>query len=103
MTILYKDAAIRDIMEKTAYISDVLKNKTAAQKLVAAILHTVSLLADNPGMGAMLSSKYEVETDLRYIIVSKQLIFYQIIDENRIAVMRVLDGRQDYMAILFGE
>lgn len=103
MTIIYKDAAVRDIAEKVDYISDVLKNKTAAQKLATSIIHAVSLLAGNPKMGAMLSGKYEVKTDLRYIIVSKQLVFYQIIDRDRIAIVRVLDGRQDYMAILFGK
>lgn len=29
--------------------------------------------------------------------------FYRIVDDEYISVARVIDGRQDYMAILFGE
>lgn len=52
-------------------------------------------------MGAELSEKYDVDTDLRYLIVSKHLVFYRVVNEEHIEVTRVLDGRQDYMAILF--
>ncbi len=103
MKINYKSLALRDIEEKSAYLTHTLKNPSAAQKLVASILRAVSLLADNPRMGTMLNSKFEVDTDLRYIIVSRQLVFYRIADDGYISVTRVLDGRQDYMAILFEE
>ena len=103
MNITYKGIALRDIEEKRDYIANTLKNGAAAQKLVTSILHAVSLLADNPRMGTPLSSKYEVDTDLRYVIVAKQLIFYRIVDDAYISVTRVLDGRQEYMAILFQE
>ncbi len=103
MTITYKSLALRDIEEKRAYLTHTLKNPPAAQKLVASILRAVSRLADYPRMGTMLNSKFEVDTDLRYLTVSKQLVFYRIIDDAYISVTRVLDGRQDYMAILFAE
>lgn len=103
MKVTYKSLALRDIEEKRAYLKDVLKNPSAAQKLVASILRAVSLLADNPGMGTTLRSRFEVDTDLRYLIVSKQLVFYRIEEDGHISVTRVLDGRQDYMAILFEE
>ena len=102
MRIEYKSLALRDIRKKSDYIANVLKNKSAALKLRTSILRAVSLLKDNPRMGTMLSSKYEgIETDLRYIIVSKQLIFYRITNEDLISIIRVLDGRRDYMSILF--
>ncbi len=102
MKITYKSLALRDMEEKRAYLTDTLKNPSAAQKLVASILRAVSLLADNPRMGTLLSSRFEVDTDLRYIVVSKQLVFYRIVDNRYISITRILDGRQDYMAILFG-
>lgn len=103
MKISYKGAAVQDIKEKQIYISEQLKNKSAAKKLTMSILHAVALLADNPRMGTPLSSRYDVNSDLRYLIVSKQLIFYRIVDDSYISVIRVIDGRQDYMALLFGE
>ena len=47
-----------------------------------------------------MSSKLDLEVDLRFLVVSKWLIFYRV-NEDRIEVTRVLDGRQDYMTHLF--
>lgn len=102
MRIEYKSAALRDITETRDYIRNTLKNRQAAQKLVTAILHAVSLLADNPMMGTPLDSKYELDTDIRFLVVAKQLVFYRLAGDDLISVIRVLDGRQDYLAILFG-
>ena len=101
MIIRYKNAALRDIQQKQDYIANVLKNKKAAQNLVSSILRTVSQLMDNPMMGVPLNSKFDVDSDLRFFIISKQLAFYRIEDESVISVVRMLDGRQDYMTILF--
>ena len=101
MIIRYKNAALRDIQQKQDYIANVLKNKKAAQNLVSSILRAVSQLVDNPMMGVPLNSKFDVDSDLRFFIISKQLAFYRIEDESVISVVRVLDGRQDYMSILF--
>ena len=61
----------------------------------------LSLLSDHPMMGTALSSRYDVDSDIRFLVVSKQLVFYKIVDDNLITVIRILDGRQDYMSILF--
>ena len=102
MRIHYKKIAIDDIQATERYISQELHNKTAAKKLTRSIAQAVSLLADNPYMGTPLNSKFDVDTDLRFLVVSKQLVFYRVAEaDERIDVTRVLDGRQDYMAILF--
>ena len=82
MKIRYKRAALRDIQQKQEYITSVLKNRPAAEKLTVSILRAVSLLADNPRMGIPLSGKFDVDSDLRFLIVSKQLVFYRIEDET---------------------
>jgi len=101
MRVRYKSAALRDLQQKQDYIADTLKNRSAARKLMTSILRTASQLVDNPMMGVPLSSKYDVDSDLRFLIVSKQLVFYRIEDEDTVSVVRVLDGRQDYLSILF--
>lgn len=55
-------------------------------------------------MGASLRSKFELEDDVhyRYIIVSKQIIFYEIVNDT-IEIVRILDGRTDYMSVLFSQ
>ena len=101
MKVFFKKTAIDDIQASESYITEKLHNKTAAKKLTAMIFNAAMLLEENPYMGASLAGKYPVDTDLRFLIVSKHLIFYRIINDERIEVTRVIDGRQDYMSILF--
>ena len=93
MKIVYRPAAINDINSTSDYLKNELKNPQAAQRLKEHILHTISLLKDNPEIGPLLSSKYDtVENNYRYIIVNKQIVFYEI-NDNTIEIIRVLDGR----------
>lgn len=101
MKILYKKTAIEDIQETERYISKELHNKRAAKKLTRMIVQTISLLSANPYMGTPLNSKYDIETDIRFLIISKHLIFYRVREEQYVEITRVIDGRQDYMALLF--
>ena len=102
MRIEYKRTALLDLQQTQDYIANTLKNKPAAQKLVSSVLHNISLLARNPRMGTALNSRFDVDSDLRFIVVSKQLVFYQIVDEDLIFIVQILDGRLDYLSILFG-
>ena len=77
MRIEYKGIALRDIQQKRDYIVNTLKNRSAAQKLVYSILNAVSQLSENPYMGPLLSSKYDVDSDIRFLVVSKQMVFYR--------------------------
>lgn len=53
-------------------------------------------------MGALLSLKFDLNKTVqyRYLIVSKQIVFYEVI-ENTIETIRVLDARTDYLSVLF--
>ena len=77
MRIEYKRTALLDLRQTQDFIANTLKNKPAAQKLVSSVLHDVSLLAHNPRMGTALNSRFDVDSDLRFIVVSKQLVFYR--------------------------
>ena len=101
MKVRYKKTAIEDIQATEEYIRSVLHNSSAAKKLTGRIVQAVSLLADNPYMGTPLSSRFDVDTDLRYLLVSDQLIFYRVVEGSHVEVTRVLNGRQDYISILF--
>ena len=102
MTLLFKETAIEDILASQRYIDGPLHNSGAAKKLTRMIYDAAVLLCDNPYMGAPLNGKYEIGTDLRYLIVAKHLLFYRVSGDS-VTATRVLDGRQDYMAILLSE
>ena len=78
-----------------------LNNETAAKKLTRRVYDAIMLLEDNPYMGTELRRKFGVETDLRFLVVAKQMVFYRVVENDHIEVTRVLDGRQDYLALLF--
>ena len=53
-------------------------------------------------MGALLSLKFDLNETVqyRYLIVSKQIVFYEV-TENTIEIIRVLDAHIDYLSVLF--
>lgn len=101
MKVLFRKTALDDIQAAERYIAETLGNGTAAKKLTRRVFDAIMLLEDNPYMGTELSRKFAVETDLRFLVVAKQLVFYRVVEDDHIEVTRVLDGRQDYLALLF--
>ena len=102
MTVRYTPEAIRDLQELRQYISKTLGNPKAAARIVKTILDACSRLKQHPQMGASLESKIGKPTDLRYLICEKRIAFYRV-DGETISVARIIDGRQDYLHILFQE
>lgn len=100
MRIIYKKSAIDDLLNTENYIIDQFHNNQAAKKLKTNIVDTISLLKDNPYLGPKMSGRFNIDTSLRYLIVSKQIVFYDINEEN-IEIIRILDSRQDYLSLLF--
>ncbi len=102
MTIRYTPEAMNDLRETKAYIRKVLKNPKAASRISRAILDACARLKDHPELGMSLEARTGYGSDLRYLICEKHIALYRI-DGNVISVARILDGRQDYIHILFGE
>lgn len=102
MTVLWRPAAIADLQSTLVYIKHKLKKTSAAEALKAKVFSCVALLEENPYMGASLKAKFDLpdSVNYRYLIVSKQIVFYQIVG-NAIEITRILVGRTDYMRILF--
>ena len=101
MKVVFKKTALDDMQATERYISETLGNGVAAKKLTRRVYDAIMLLADNPYMGTELSRKFAVESDLRFLVVATQLVFYRVMEDDHIEVTRVLDGRQDYLALLF--
>lgn len=100
MKIIYKKAAIDDLLNAENYIINQFHNDQAATKLKTNIVDTISLLKANPYLGPKMSDRFNIDTPLRYLIVSKQIVFYDI-NEDNIEIIRILDSRQDYLSLLF--
>lgn len=100
MQIIYKKTAIDDLLNTENYIISRFNNEQAAQKLKSTLVNTIALLKDNPHLGPKMSDRFNVDTPLRYFVISKQLVFYNIKNDN-IEIIRILDSRQDYLSLLF--
>ena len=104
MKLRYTPEAISDLQEIKSYIKSTLYNPTAALRISKAILAACSSLKSFPKMGMSMKSKTGFETDLRMLICESWVAVYRIEDESgMISVARIMDARQDYMRILFGE
>lgn len=100
----YTPDAISDLRAIQRYVKNNLHNPTAALRISKEILAACSSLKEFPKMGVSIESKTGVETDLRMLVCEKWVVVYRIEDaQGIISVARVLDGRQDYMRILFHE
>lgn len=100
MKIKYTPAAIADLQEIKNYISKVLHNPKAAGRIVKRIMDHCGNLKELPKLGMSLSAKTGQETDLRYLICDQYLAIYRV-EEDMILIARILDGRTDYMRVLF--
>lgn len=91
---------ISDILAIKAYIAE--DNPVAAMQMGTTIYSRIDGLTDFPGIGTSLRTKTNIKTDYRFLVCNSYLIFYKIEGEF-VSVYRVLNGVQDYLAILFAE
>ena len=102
MQLRYTPAAREDLVEIRDYIAKALKNPAAAANIVVGIVRQCSILKDQPLCGAKLSAKTGRETELRYLICGKHIAFYRV-QESYVSIIRILDGRTNYLLTLFSE
>ena len=102
MKLKYTPEAISDLQKTKSYISRGLRNPTAANRITKSILDQCSQLKEHPNLGMSLSAKLDMDSDLRYLICENHLAIYRIAD-NWVMIVRILDGRTDYLRLLFRE
>ena len=98
--IVFSPDALADLEGIKIYISDVLSNPIAAQRIVEKIVRETDRLSGSPEIGPKFSSKFGINTEYRFLVVENYLIIYVIEDES-VRIIRVFDGRQDYLRFLF--
>lgn len=92
--------AARDMAEIKSYVADSLKNPISAVQVVKGITKSLRILLRYAEAGPSLEGKTGQKTDLRYLVCGNYLAFYRV-QEDTVSVARILDGRQDYLRILF--
>ena len=87
-------------MEIKAYIAGDLENPTAAASTVKKITQRIRRLREHPLMGAPIASVSSANSDERFLVSGKYLVFYHVIGKD-IFIDRVLYGGRDYLKVLF--
>lgn len=95
MRIVIKPAAYEDIKQTADYIETELNNPSAAFEIQKSIFKGIERLINQPKLGKKLR-----DSEYRYIIIRYYLVFYTI-DDDKISIIRILDGRTDYIKYLF--
>ncbi len=91
-----------DMQEIADYISLELHNPSAAGRLIRRFRKAIDSLRRFPASGAPLLAAGQQGDPYRYLVCGSYLIFYRI-DCDTVRVDRVIYGRRDYMALLFGD
>lgn len=102
MRLRYSPEAREDLRRASQYIAFEFQNPKAAKDLVQRIMRDCSALKRFPEIGMRLSEKIERETPLRFLISGNHLAFYRV-EDSEIYVTRILDGRTNYLHVLFGK
>lgn len=101
MNLFYSAPARTDLQGIREYVSVSLHNRQAAERILRRIADYCNTLKAQPKLGMSLAAKVGIDTDLRYLLCGNYLISYRIQNE-RILIVRILDGRTDYLRQLFG-
>ena len=92
----------RDLVQIKQYISKELKNPDSAKKIVKGIVKDVKTLGRYPEQGPSVEALTGFQTDLRILLCNKHIALYKI-ENGTVFISRIVDARQDYLRILFGE
>lgn len=94
--------ARQDLLGIKEYITDDLDSPGAAINVISKIVESYEKLKEFPLLGIELSPKINIETDYRYLISGKYIVFYKL-DDTYVSICRILYARRDYIRILCEE
>jgi len=95
------DSAEEDILTTVNYITNDLKNPTAANNLLDEIERHEKNLEENPYIYPLVNDDYLSEKGLRLIVIKNYLMFFIIDEKNKtVTVLRFLYGRRNWKNLL---
>ena len=94
--------AVRDLAEIKRYIANDLGNPTAAIRVIGRITQNLRILQNHAEAGPSVEAITGNTTDLRMLVCDKYIAIYRI-NGKVVSVARIINARQDYMRVLFGE
>ncbi|MDW7661641.1 MAG: type II toxin-antitoxin system RelE/ParE family toxin [Bacillota bacterium] len=97
--LVYSPEALEDLIAIKHAIINLWDDDVATETLKKLIMD-IKGIAQFPFTGVNLGELIDVPTDYRYLVTSKNYVFYHV-DKDVIKIVRVLNHRQDFMFHLF--
>ncbi|MBQ2763731.1 MAG: type II toxin-antitoxin system RelE/ParE family toxin [Firmicutes bacterium] len=94
--------AFQDLKEIKTYIAVELQNPQAAMGIVSKITKSLKILEEHPLAGPSVEAKTGFSSDLRILVCAQYIAIYRV-ENDFISVARIINAKQDYIRILFGE
>lgn len=102
MKVRYSSAAREDLRQMHRYLVEEF-GSLVANKTVRQIVADISNLKAYPRLLRPLSDKIRRPTDYWYFLCGKYSIAITLLEAEMISVVRILDSRSDYAALVFGD
>ena len=94
--------AARDLEKINQYIIYELKNPSAARQVVRSIIKDLRILEHYAEAGPSVAALTGYSSDLRILVSGNYIAAYKV-EGNTVLVARVINARQDYINVLFGD
>ena len=72
-----------------------------AKDIVGNITATIRGLAENENMGPSVEMIFGLDSDYRYLYISKNYVFYSV-ENDSIRIINIYNEKEDFMWLLFG-
>lgn len=73
-----------------------------AKEILGRMVGSLRKLEIFPQAGAMISLRYGIACDYRYLFAEHHYFFYRVKEEDTVIVLEMLHEREDFMRKLFG-
>ena len=93
--------AKEDLIKIKAYLEEEFDSVIASEK-VKRLLQSIKQFEPFPLMGRPLMNIIDLPTDYLYLVTERNYVFYRL-EQQTVKIIRIIDTRQDYIHILFGE
>lgn len=100
-SVVYSKLALSDLEYIWSFLTIDCDNANAAERTINGVLDDLERLAILPESGTPLDYRCIIHSDYRFIVSGNYLAFY-LFEDGIVHIVRVLDGRSDYLRKLLG-
>lgn len=100
-TIQFSPVAKEDLMKIKVYLEQEFNVELAAEKMND-LFKSIKRFEQFPLMGRPLMNIIDIPTDYMYFVLEKIYMFYRL-EKETVKIIRIIDTRQNYINILFGD